>query len=267
MPPKPPELSHEAGAVPAPFPGFLPPMLATLADAPFSDENWIFEPKLDGYRMLALIRGGSARLLSRNGRDSSDQYPFLLQDLNKWPVQEAILDGEVVALDESGRPCFQCLQDHLKNRGRSPKEGGGKIAVVYYVFDILFLNGYSLLGLPLSRRKKVLEGILAPSYRIRPVEYFDSDGKKVYDTAAAFGLEGIMAKRKDSTYASGQRSADWLKVKQIQSDEFIIAGYTGGAGNRAKTFGALVLGSYDQRGNWFLAAAWGAVLTSPAWRI
>ena len=138
------DLSQVAGAVPAEFPESLSPMLAALTDAPFSDPKWIFEPKLDGYRVLAFIRGGKAHLKSRRGLDVTSQYPFLADSLNRQQSKEMVLDGEVVALDESGRPCFQCLQNHLKNDLTNQQSGEEKIALIYYVFDVLFLDGYEI---------------------------------------------------------------------------------------------------------------------------
>jgi len=241
------DLSQIPGAVTAEFPESLSPMLATLTDAAFSDPKWIFEPKLDGYRVLAFVRVGKAHLKSRRGLDVTSQYPFLSDSLNRQAAKDLVLDGEVVALDESGRPCFQCLQAHLENR-RPGNESGEKIVLIYYVFDILYLDGYDLRQAPLSQRKTILENVLVPTSHLRPVEYFDTDGETLYETATGFGLEGVMAKLKDSIYEAGRRSRNWLKVKSVESDEFVIAGYTPGEGNRSRTFGALLLGSYDEKG-------------------
>ena len=237
------------GAVPAVMPEKLSPMLATLVKKPFSGPQWLFEPKLDGYRILARLQDGRVTLISRNGLDSTAKYPRVTAQLTVQSASEMLLDGEMVALDESGRPCFQCLQDYANPylghpSGKPPAE----YSLLYYVFDILYLNGYDLRQAPLLQRKKLLAAFLKASPQVRPVEYFEDDGEALYEVAVAHGLEGVMAKRKDSLYAAGKRSPDWLKIKAVESDEFIVGGFTPGAGNRANTFGALLLGNYDQNG-------------------
>jgi bifunctional non-homologous end joining protein LigD len=243
------EIEKVPGARPAPFPSSISPMLATLIEKPFSGTDWIFEPKLDGFRILAYSREGKTRLESRNGLDVTSKYAFLIDDLNRQPARELVLDGEMVAVDQSGHSCFQCLQNHLKHSSdsRSAVSSDGT-TLIYYVFDILYLNGYDLRSVPLVERKKVLASIFRPSANLRQVESYEKDGQALYEAAVDSGMEGILAKRKDSLYETGQRSKDWLKIKATRSDEFIIGGYTRGTGNREKTFGSLLLGTFNREG-------------------
>jgi bifunctional non-homologous end joining protein LigD len=237
-------LEQVKGARASPFPPSISPMLATLVNKPFNDPDWIFEPKLDGYRIIALIREGRARLISRNGLEVTGQYPFLGEELVRQPAAEFVLDGEMVAQDASGHSCFQCLQDYQKKTAKIKNAA----AIIYYVFDILYLNGYDLREVPLIERKKALTEILHASKHFRLVEYFENEGESLYKAAAGSGLEGILAKQKDSPYETGRRSKYWLKIKSTLSDEFVIGGYTRGEGNREKTFGSLLLGTPDDEG-------------------
>lgn len=230
----------------APFPASLAPMLASLTDKPFSDPRWLFEPKLDGVRAIALIKDGHPKLLSRRGLDATAQYPALAQELARQPERELALDGEIVALDEEGRPSFQLLQQRLNlTREADIRSADARIPVLYYVFDLLYLNGYDLRPMHLLDRKSLLESALLPSERVRLLEGFTEEGEAAYTAAVAHGLEGVVAKRADSPYESGRRSRNWLKVKATLSDEFVVGGYTAGQGSRAHTFGALLLGYYD----------------------
>ena len=241
-------LASVEGAKKASMPDKLSPMLATLVKKPFSGPEWFFEPKLDGYRVMAYLEDSQVKLISRNGLDTTAKYPQVKAELQKQTASQMLLDGEMVALDESGRPCFQCLQDYA-NPFLSRSSGGQplKYSLLYYVFDILYLNGYDLRDVPLAERKNILAAALSSSAHIRPVEYFENEGETLFEVSVAHGLEGVMAKRKDSLYAPGKRSQEWLKIKSVESDEFIIAGFTRGAGNRAGTFGSLLLGSHQGR--------------------
>ena len=236
------QLKEIKGAEKAAFPGVFSPMLATSGKKPFSDPDWIFEPKLDGYRVLAFVKKGKAKLISRNGIDVSDQYPAIMSDLDKLPPKDYILDGEVVALDRSGRPRFQYLQNRLNLKST----GHSEFQIVYYIFDLLYLDGYDLRSVALSRRKEVLAKAVAPSGHVRLIEYLEKEGESLYEASIKIGLEGVVAKRNDSLYEVGRRSDNWVKIKSVLSDEFIIGGYTQGTGNRTKTFGSLLLGSYDE---------------------
>ncbi len=236
------------GAKKARFPSAIKPMLARLAAGPFSRSGWIFEPKLDGYRTLAYIRNGQVRLLSRRGIDVTEHYTALVPELERQPVSEMVLDGEIIALDEKGKQCFQCLQNYLRSVQRIKTAGGEAAALIYYVFDILYLDGYDLRGVDLRHRKELLGNIFRPSQEVRLVDHFETEGERVYQAAVENGLEGVMAKQSDSRYESGERSGSWLKMKSALSDEFVIGGYTTGQGSRAHSFGALLLGYYDDKG-------------------
>ena len=236
------------GSVKALFPQQIAPMLATLATAAFSDKDWLFEPKLDGYRTLAFVDNGKVRLQSRNENDFTAHYKNIVTELKSQPSTQIILDGEIIALDARGKQCFQCLQGYLKSINIPHQENvETPSAVIYYIFDILYLDGYDLKKVPLKSRKELLKNVFKPSGNVRLVEHFDTEGEKVYKAAVENGLEGMIAKKQDSVYEAGKRSKTWLKVKKVNSDEFVVAGYTHGIGNRAKTFGALILGFYDDK--------------------
>ena len=234
------------GAVKATLPSKVAPMLASLATAPFSDDRWVFEPKLDGFRAVALLNRGEVRLQSRRGLDVTDHYPAVVASLKSQAVSQAILDGEIIAMDARGKLCFQCLQGYLKSidriRADRPEQPP---AIIYYVFDILYLDGYDLTGVSLRQRKELLHSVLDTDQYVRPVEHFAADGETVYRAAVDNGLEGVIAKRLDSLYEAGERSTSWLKIKKVNGDEFVVGGFTRGKGSRAATFGALLLGYYD----------------------
>lgn len=172
----------------------------------------------------------------------------MAESLKKQTASQLVLDGEIIALDAKGKLCFQCLQGYLKSvRGISYEKAEAPSAIIYYVFDILYLDGFNLMRVPVSARKELLRGVFVPTEDVRLVEYFEKDGQTVYEAAIKNGLEGVVAKRKAGIYEAGKRSKDWLKIKAVNSDEFIICGFTQGTGNRSKTFGALVLGYYDKK--------------------
>ncbi|MEX0799789.1 MAG: non-homologous end-joining DNA ligase [Dehalococcoidia bacterium] len=237
------------GAKAARFPRSVEPMLATLTDHPFSDAGWLFEPKLDGVRTIALIHDGKTKLLSRRGLDTSAAYPLLAEELSTQPAGALVLDGEIVALDEQGRPSFELLQGRIGlTRPEDVRRAEAEAPVLFYGFDILHLDGYDLVSVPLEGRRALLERVLLPTERIRLLEAFEEDGVTAYRAAVELGLEGVVAKRRSSVYEPGRRARSWLKVKATLSDEFVVGGYTQGQGGRAKTFGALVLGSYEEDG-------------------
>ncbi len=230
----------------APFPSFVPPMLATPAGLPEpgrDDDRWLWEPKLDGYRIMALLRDGKARLLSRNAIDVTGRYPGIARELDGQAGTSLVLDGEVVAVDDRGRPSFQALQ----GLDQAPAAGSPS-TVVYYVFDILYCDGYDLRQVPLKRRKEVLKAALTTSEEVRLVEYFTGKAPAIYRSAVDTGFEGIVGKLRDSLYEPGLRSRDWIKIKAVQSDDFIVGGFSPGLGSRSRTFGALLLGQYDRQG-------------------
>lgn len=209
-------------------------MLATLHDAPFSDPRWLFEIKWDGYRAIAEVDGARSRLYSRNGLSFEQSYPEVFAALKKIR-RKMVLDGEVVAIDENGKAVFQLLQNALDGNAR----------LHYYVFDLLYLNGRSLEGKPLIERKAMLEKLLPKSDVIRYSDHVLERGEDFFKVMQQKGLEGMIAKRADSSYHEGRRSPDWLKIKHILTDEAVIAGYTQARGSR-KNFGAVVLGQYVQ---------------------
>jgi bifunctional non-homologous end joining protein LigD len=217
------------------LPAQLSPMLPSQAQRAFSHPNWLFEPKLDGYRVMAIVRPESVRLVSRRGLDCSTEYPWLVKALRQQPYHDMVVDGEIVALDEEGRPSFQLLQ----NRHGEPQP-----LLVYYAFDLVYRDGWDLRGVRLEERKALLAASLIPTDRLRLVETFPEDGETLYRAVQASGLEGIVAKRRDSRYEAAKRSEAWLKIKATQSDEFVVGGYTVGSGARASTFGSLVVGYY-----------------------
>lgn len=229
------EAAEATGARRAQPPHALLPMLPSVGERAFCHPDWLFEPKLDGYRVIASVLDGQVRLTSRRGLDCTAEYPWLAEALQQQPYDDAIFDGEIVALDEQGRPSFQ----HLQNRGVEPRP-----VLLYYAFDLLYRDGYDLRGAPLEQRKALLDGSLIPAERLRVVETFPTDGQTLYQAVQSNGMEGIVAKRRDSRYESGRRTDAWLKIKSTQTDEFVIGGYTAGAGARASTFGSLLVGYY-----------------------
>jgi len=212
----------------------LKPMLATLTDGPFDDPDWIFEVKWDGYRVIAKAESGSAVLLSRNGIDVTKKYTQLAEAVAALG-HDAVLDGELVALDAKGKPRFSLMQN----------SGSSAAALAYFAFDLLFLDGEDLRSLPLIERKERLAAIVPKTGSIIHFsDHIEKNGKKYFAAAQKQELEGVMAKRKDSVYRSGKRTDDWLKVKTEKRQEVTIVGYTKPKGSRAY-FGSLVLAVRD----------------------
>ncbi len=206
------------------------PMLAVPADGIPSGEGWLFEPKWDGYRALGYVRGGEATLRSRNGNDLTQRFPAVAKELvEALRSPDCVVDGEVCALDESGRPSFSAMQ-----------QGKPGTPLVYAVFDLLELDGEPLVGLPLSKRRERLEALVASGGVVQVSPAFE-EGAALVAAADEQGLEGVMAKRADSPYREGKRGGDWLKVKTHGRQEFVICGWTRGHGRREGRFGALVL--------------------------
>ncbi len=230
--PSPKELDFE-GAVKSPLPAEVKPMLATLVDEPFDREGWAFEVKWDGYRSLAEIKKGKVRLYSRNGKPQTAKFPTVAAALRGVSLN-AIFDGEIVAVDNEGRPNFQMLQNYLRSEDAEIK---------YYVFDVLHAGGNDLRTLPLRRRRAILEGLLPVSKTVRLSDSVEKSGRAFYRAAEKSGLEGIMAKDLSSAYHSGLRTGDWLKIKTQKRQEAVICGFTEPRASR-KYFGALILGVY-----------------------
>jgi bifunctional non-homologous end joining protein LigD len=229
------------------MPTEIHPMLATSIAEPFDAPDWLFEIKWDGYRAVAFIENGKTRLVSRNQNELTARYPELKDLAHSLKAKTAILDGEVVALDEQGRPSFSLMQQRTGFRPggrRGPTDAG--VPVLYYAFDLLYLDGYDLRKLPLEERKKKLASILIARDMLRYSDHYERRGKALIELARKKGLEGILAKKRDSIYQE-RRSSEWLKIKIRHSLESVIGGYTPPEGSRAH-FGSVVLGLYDKQG-------------------
>jgi bifunctional non-homologous end joining protein LigD len=219
--------------MPVKMPSDVKPMLATLVDEPFDDKDWIFEVKWDGYRALAEIHKNDVHLYSRNLQSFDHRFSALVDDLNSIKV-DALLDGEIVVLDEQGKPSFQLVQNYQKNQIGT---------LIYYVFDLLYLEGRDIRTLPLIKRKELLKKLLPNAPHIRFCDHVKTRGIDFFKAAYQEGLEGIIAKQSQSVYQTG-RSRAWLKIKTHQRQEAIICGFTPPKGSREK-FGSLLLGVYD----------------------
>ena len=216
------------------IPKDLKPMLASITDEPFNSEEWEFEIKWDGYRALSYLNNGKVQLRSRNNLSFDQKYIPVYEALKAWPVN-AVIDGEVIVLNEEGKADFKALQDwQLAPYGE----------LVYYVFDILWLDGISLMNLPLVERQNILKQITPESNIIRYSDSIDDYGIDFYNIAKENGLEGIIAKRKDSLYQPGTRTRSWLKIKVEQRHEAVICGYTKNK-DTDRLFSSLLLGRYD----------------------
>jgi bifunctional non-homologous end joining protein LigD len=224
------------------------PMLATAIEEPFDSPYWLFEIKWDGYRAVAFIDKGSVRLVSRNQNDLTAQYSDLSDLPDAVNAKTAILDGEVVVLDEEGRASFSLMQQRtgFRERGRraAPRR---EVPVLYYVFDLLYLDGYDLRRVALEDRKRALAAIIRENDSVRVSGHFPENGKALFEVARQKGLEGILAKRGGSFYEE-RRSREWLKIKIRHELEAVIGGYTEPDGSR-QYFGSIVLGLYDKDGN------------------
>jgi bifunctional non-homologous end joining protein LigD len=229
------------------MPTAIHPMLATTVDEPFDSPDWLFEIKWDGYRAVAFIENGKARLVSRNQNELTARYPELKDLAKSVKAKTAILDGEVVALDEQGRASFSLMQQRTGFRpgGRRAATNAG-VPVLYYAFDLIYLDGYDWRKLPLEERKKKLASILITGDALRYSDHYEKQGKALFEMARQKGLEGILAKKRDSIYQE-RRSSEWLKIKIRHRLEAVIGGYTEPEGSRMN-FGSVVLGLYDKQG-------------------
>ena len=224
----------------------IKPMLATLIREPFDDPDWLFEVKWDGYRAVAEIQDGSVSLYSRNLISFNQKFSPITDSLKKFRF-EAILDGEIVVVDDQGHPDFQMLQDYQKS-------GTGHL--LYYVFDLLYFQGHDLTSLPLVRRKELLKRILPSAPKIKFSDHVWKEGVLFFKAAKEKGLEGIVAKHSQSVYRVGRRSRQWLKAKTHLTQEGVIAGFTEPKGRR-RGFGALVLGVFEGDGLIFIGHSGG----------
>lgn len=223
------------------MPSWVDPMLATLTDQRFSDPNWIFEHKLDGERCLAFKEGRSIRLLSRNKQQLNNTYPEIANGLAGAGDHDCIVDGEVVAF-EGNRTSFARLQGRIGIKDPDEARRSG-IPVFYYVFDLVYVDGFDVMNVPLSERKNLLQRALDFRSPVRFMIHRNTEGEALYREACQEGLEGLIAKRRDSAYVHG-RSGDWLKFKCINEQEMVIGGFTDPAGSRVG-LGALLVGYYE----------------------
>jgi bifunctional non-homologous end joining protein LigD len=234
-------LSLVKGAKKKTMPTKIMPELATLVKSPPTDKDWIYEIKFDGYRLLSFIQKGKVKLITRNGINLTDKFTQLVNALEQLPVKSAIIDGELVALDKKGITKFQLLQNAL--------EVGATAKLGYYIFDLLYYDGYDLSNVILKERKEQLKHIsksLNPKGMIVFCEGLIGEPKSLLKKACRIGLEGLIGKRIASLYQN-KRTKDWVKFKCIQRQEFVIAGFTNPEGKR-EYFGALLLGYYDNKG-------------------
>jgi len=244
-----------AGARKAPLPAKVAPQLATLVEEPPKGEEWLHEMKFDGYRILARLQDGRARLISRNGKDWTAQFPAVAKAVEGLPVPTAFLDGEVAIVLPSGTTSFQALQNALAGQDQ------GQLA--YFLFDLVHLEGYSLAGAGLEERKTLLKELLGPPAAGSPLRYSDhvtGSGREFYEQACGMGIEGIVSKRRDAPYEP-TRSRSWLKVKCLKRQEFVIGGFTDPAGSRVG-LGALLLGVYGTDGRLEFAGKVGTGFTA-----
>ncbi|WP_082170422.1 ATP-dependent DNA ligase [Rhodococcus ruber] len=222
-----------------------PPMLATLGDVP-TGSGWAFEWKWDGQRAIAVVRSGECRLFSRNGNEATNSFPELAEVLSgALRGREGIVDGEVVALDEKGRPSFSRPQRGMHVQ-RPTAQIRAAAPVSFFAFDVLEVDGQSTTGLPCLERRAMLTDLVTPGPRVQvPPHQTDVDGRKMLDLAREHGLEGVVAKRVDSTYRPGRRSPAWVKTPLRNNTEAIVIGWVDGTGTARDGVGSLLLGTYD----------------------
>jgi bifunctional non-homologous end joining protein LigD len=216
---------------------FIEPMKAKLVEKPPATGDWIYELKFDGIRLIAIKRDDKVSLLSRNQNELAGRFPEIVEAIKNLPARECVIDGEVVALDEKGRSSFQLLQAREMEGRKSP--------IYFYAFDLLQLDGKSLIGLPLEARKNVLEKLCADAGD--PIRYsgaIGGDATRLLEEVKRRSLEGIIGKQRSSVYEPGRRSGAWIKLKCVNEQEFVIGGYTPPQGAR-KHFGAILVGYYD----------------------
>jgi bifunctional non-homologous end joining protein LigD len=226
----------------------LDPMLATLAAEAFDNDKWIFEPKWDGVRTLAVC-GEETRLLSRRGNDTTATYPELGRLHERLVAIDAVVDGEIVAFD-GPRPSFEKLQSRINlQNAREIERATKSCPVTFIAFDLIYLDGKQLCSLPLEKRKELLEEIVVVSHNVHVSPAVPEEGIALSKAAAERGLEGIVAKKLGCPYRPGKRVRDWLKVKVVFEADVVVGGWSKGEGSRSTSFGALLVGAYDDRGD------------------
>ena len=223
------------------MPDWLDPMLATLAKDVFSDPAWIYEVKLDGQRSLLFRRGSSIRLMTRNRKDYTTHYPELVEAIERAAAADLIADGEIVAFD-GPRTSFSQLQNRMGNPRPTPQQIRA-VPVHFVLFDLLWIDGYDLTGLPVVARKEVLRRALVLRAPLGYSDHIETEGDPAYRAACEQGLEGVIAKRANAPYVGG-RSRDWLKFKCVNEQEFVVMGWTEPQGSRSG-IGALLVGYQD----------------------
>ena len=221
-------------------PTFIQPMLATLVGAPFDDPDWLFEVKWDGFRVEAVVDHGAVGLWTRGEQDASRYFGAFLDPPTWLDARDAVVDGEVIALDDHGEPDFALLQARIKGRGAAAVPN----PFVYEVFDLLHLDGRSLLDEPLEERRRLLGSVLRTDARVRLSEHVEAGGIAFFEAARVRGLEGIMAKDRRSPYMPGKRTDRWQKVKIRPEQELVVGGWVTGTGS-AVDLGALLVGVYE----------------------
>jgi bifunctional non-homologous end joining protein LigD len=233
-------------AVRKPMPAAVHPMLATAVEKPFDDPEWLFEIKWDGYRAVSFIQDGKVRMVSRNQNDLTGEFPELHELSRFVKAENAVLDGEIVVLDDQGRASFGLMQQRTGIRKGGRRTGARRdLPVQYYVFDLIYVDGYDLRQTSLEQRKQALAQIIVPNELIRYSDHF-SQGLALFDLAKRKGLEGILAKKRASHYEE-RRSQEWLKIKITQTVDCVVGGYTDPEGSR-QYFGSIILGLYDKKG-------------------
>jgi bifunctional non-homologous end joining protein LigD len=245
----PPPVADLPGARRTPLPDFVEPMKATLTDRPFDDPAWLFELKWDGYRVQARITDGAVTWATRRGQNALTYFPELAGPPSWLAAREAIVDGEVVVLNDRGEPSFGLLQAWRAGQtARAGRADGGDVrdrgTLAYQVFDLLHLDGYSLLDVPLEDRKRLLRSVMRDSPAVHYAGHVEADGAAFYAAVAERGLEGMVAKLRRSRYEPGRRSPAWLKIKLRQEQELVIGGWAPRAGADAD-LGALLIGTYE----------------------
>jgi bifunctional non-homologous end joining protein LigD len=236
------DLASLPGAVKSPMPRSVAPMLASIAARPPSGDEWLYEVKWDGVRAISFIEDNQLRLFSRTQKRCDRQYPELSVLPRLIKASTAILDGEITVLDEKGRSSFNLIQPRISVADpNSIAHLARSTPVTLFLFDLLYLDGYDLRGVPLENRRKLLAAIVTPAERVHVSDYFVANGDAMLEAARAHGLEGIIAKRRDSKY-EGRRGGEWLKIKVVSTEDFVIGGFTHGDRDY---FSSLVLGCYQ----------------------
>jgi DNA ligase D-like protein (predicted ligase) len=261
------------------MPGAIRPMLATEAGEPFDSPDYVFELMWGGLRAMAHVRDGAVHLRARNGRDLTPYFPELLCIPDRLRAREAILDGEIVGIDAQGHPAFDMLRPRLQlmadavgpDREQVPdlpvqlklKRLTGQLS--FQAFDLLWLDGRSLIDRPLWQRKNRLHDIISAGAEFAAVDFVDDEGIAFYDAVLQRRLEGIVAKQKTSLYTPGRRSKSWLEIRALQSGDFVVGGYTiGGARRRGEPFSQLLLGGYADGRFEFVGAVSGGLSDAEA---